>query len=72
MTELLGELSKGIVPTFDITQCYNSLSLGYCLFLKTYGLQIAVKIISIAQQASENGSSGFNTVFLISAGSLLF
>lgn len=27
-----------------------------------YGLQIPVKIISIAQQASENGSSGFNSV----------
>lgn len=72
MTELLGELSKRMFPTFDITQCYNSLSLDYCLFLKMYGLQIPVKIISIEQQASENGSSGFNSVFRISSGSFLF
>lgn len=72
MTELLGERRKRMSPTFDITLYHNSLSLDYCLFLKMDGLQIPVKIISIAQYTSENGSSDLNSVFLVCSGSLLF
>lgn len=62
MTGALGERSKRMFQSLDDADCYNSLSLDYWLFLKMYGVQIPVKIISIAHTVSINGSSGFNTI----------
>lgn len=46
-TELLGQLNKGVFLFFDITQCFNSLSLDYCLLLKMHGVQTPSKIFSL-------------------------